>query len=139
MVTIHYDQWFLIERQFLFGNEAINPSYINLATHIWEDMRYDKSTTDLIDFPGEYDIRGITIQCFLGNQDKLNYLINYAWDVFAIIQSPDVLENNTDLAVAKTWLYTSENVVEKIDQLELEWDKIKLENPETTVETSEEA
>lgn len=129
MISTHYDHWFIIDNKFCFGDEAINPKCINLATHIGADMRYHKVEGELIDFPGEYDIRDISIQCFLWNQDKLNYLINHAGDVFAIIQSPDVLENNTDLATAQTRLYMADNVAEKIDQLELEWEKIKLEIP----------
>lgn len=132
MISVHYDQWFIIAKTFLFGNEHLNPKYINLATHIGEDMRYQKVGAELVDFPGEYDINGVSIQCFLGNQNKLNYLINHKNDTFAIIQSADVLENNTDLATAKVWLYTTDNVLEKIDQLELEWEKTKLETPEIT-------
>ena len=123
----------MIENKFVFGNEASDPAYINLATHIGADMRYKKPDAELIDFPGEYDIQGITIQCFLGSQDKLNYLINYQGENFAIIQSPDVLENNTDLATTQTWFYTADNVAEKIDQLELEGEKTKLEAADDTI------
>jgi len=130
MISTYYNWWFLIENKFIFGNEASDPAYINLATHIGTDMRYTKHDAELIDYPGEYDIQGITIQCFLGNQDKLNYLINYNGENFAVIQSPDVLENNTDLATTQTWFYTADNVAEKIDQLELEGEKTKLESHE---------
>lgn len=131
MVHVDYKNGFIIEHKFLFGNEALDKDYINLATHIWEDMKYQKTEADLIDFPGEYDIHGISIQCFVGNQNKLNYLINYAGDVFAIIQNAEVLENTTDFWSAQTRLYTADNIAEKFDQLELEWDRIKLETPET--------
>lgn len=138
MISLHYDQWFIIAKTFFFSNEAPNPKYINLATHIGEDMKYQKFDYDLVDFPGEYDIRGISIQCFLWNQNKLNYLINHKEQTFAIIQSADVLENNTDLATAKIWFYTTDNVVEKIDQLELEGEKTKLETPELSEEPTAE-
>ncbi|MEI6426050.1 MAG: hypothetical protein WCO66_01720 [Candidatus Absconditabacteria bacterium] len=133
MISIPYASGFLIENKFLFGNEAADAAYINLATHLGEEMRYTKSDIKLIDYPGEYDIQGITLQCFLGNQNKLNYLINYNGEIFSIIQSPDVLENNTDLATTQTWFYTADNVAEKIDQLELEGEKTKLEAPEDVV------
>jgi len=136
MISVQHNWWFLIENKFIFGNEASEPNYINLATHIGADMRYNKPDAE----PGEYDIQGITIQCFLGNQEKLNYLINYNGENFAIIQSPDVLENNTDLATAKTWFYTADNVAEKIDQLELEWEQKKLQAAEEiTEDTAEDA
>jgi hypothetical protein len=41
-----------------------------------EDMRYEKVPYQLIDYPGEYDIQGISIQCFLGADKKLNYVID---------------------------------------------------------------
>jgi hypothetical protein len=57
MVHVNYKNGFVIEHKFLFGNEALDPNYINLATHIGEDMRYQKVNAELIDFPGEYDIQ----------------------------------------------------------------------------------
>ncbi|MBP7061831.1 hypothetical protein KBA84_03300 [Patescibacteria group bacterium] len=47
-------------------------------------------------------------------------------DVYAIIQSPLVLEND-DFADVKTIIYTDDGVANKIEQLELEVEKIKLE------------
>ena len=130
MIHIDYANGFIIDHAFLFGNESLDPAYINLATHCGADMRYVKPEANFVDFPGEYDFHGISIQAFVGNQDKLNYLINHQGTVFALIQNPEVLENTSDLGSAQVWLYTTDNVAEKIDQLELEGEKIKLEAPE---------
>jgi hypothetical protein len=49
---------------------------INLSAVIGVDTRYQKLDHQLIDYPGEYDINGIGIKCFLGKGDKLNYVID---------------------------------------------------------------
>jgi hypothetical protein len=59
-----------------YGYQEPNPKYINLAQVMGDDMRYDKVPYQLVDYPGEYDIQGITIQCFLGADKKLNYVID---------------------------------------------------------------
>jgi hypothetical protein len=45
----------------------------------------------------------------------------------AIVQSPEVLEQNTELSAAQVWLYTDDLVSSKLDQLELEGERIKLQ------------
>jgi len=59
-----------------YGYQEPNAKYINLAQTIGDDMRYESPSYPLIDYPGEYDIHGIGIQCFLGKDDKLNYIID---------------------------------------------------------------
>lgn len=117
---------FLLDNKLLLGATEGNNKYINLAKTIGEDMRYQKFDYALIDYPGEYDIDGITIQCFLGKNDLLNYLIAYNNKRIAVLQSPDVLENTTDFAVAQEWIYTDDAVLAKLEQLEVEGEKIKL-------------
>jgi len=53
---------------------------------------------------------------------------------FWVIQSPDILESD-EIQNMEYWLYTNDSVEKKIDQLELEWEKIKLEES-TTVNDS---
>ncbi len=85
-----------------------------------EDMRYTKHDYTLIDYPGEYDIQGITIQCFLGKNNLLNYLIFHKDKRFALLQSPEILESTTEFAVAQEWLYTDDVILAKLEQLEIE-------------------
>ncbi|AHB40978.1 TPA: hypothetical protein DIC40_08355 [Patescibacteria group bacterium] len=117
---------FLLDNKLLLGASEGNNKYINLATTIGEDMRYQKLDYALVDYPGEYDIEETTIQCFLGKNNLLNYLISYNNKRIAVLQSPDVLENTTDFAVAQEWIYTDDSVLAKLEQLEVEGEKIKL-------------
>lgn len=121
------NEWFLLDKKLLFGANEPDNKYINLAKTIWEDMRYQKLEYELVDYPGEYDIKDITIQVFLGNNNLLNYLIVYGNKRIALIQSPEILENTTDFAVAQEWIYTDDSVLAKLEQLEVEWKKMRLD------------
>lgn len=118
--------WFLLDNTILFGSSQPENSYINLTKTIGEDMRYQKLDYTLVDYPGEYDIKDVSIQCFLGKNNLLNYLIVYENKRIALLQSPDILENTTDFAVAQEWIYTDDTVLAKLEQLEVEGEKIKL-------------
>lgn len=128
MTTIAvFNDWFLLDKKLLFGASQPEIKYINLAKTIGEDMRYQKIDYALVDYPGEYDIKDITIQCFLWKNDLLNYYIVYGNKRIALLQSPDVLENTTDFAMAQEWIYTEDSVLAKLEQLEVEWKMMKLE------------
>jgi len=90
-------------------------------------MRYQKIDYALVDYPGEYDIQDVTIQCFLGKNDLLNYLIVYGNKRIALLQSPDILESTSDFAIAQEWIYTDDSVLAKLEQLEVEGERIKLQ------------
>lgn len=117
---------FIIEKKFLYGGTEPDKKMINLLLTIGVDTRYQKVDYDLIDYPGEYDIQDISIKCFVGKWDKLNYVISMHGKTIGIFQSPEVLEND-EVGVVNTWLYTDDRVAKKLDQLELEGEKIKLE------------
>lgn len=76
MVKVSYKNGFLLEGKLLFGFEQADDKYINLALEPGEDMRYEKLPYELVDYPGEYDIQGIGIECYLGMNNKLNYIIS---------------------------------------------------------------
>jgi len=127
MTTIStVNDWFLLDNKFLFGSTESDNKYINLTKSIWDDMRYQKLDYTLVDYPGEYDVEWNTIRCFVGRNDLLNYLIFWGNKRIALIQSPDILENTTEFAVAQEWLYTDDAVLAKLEQLEVEGEKIKL-------------
>ncbi|HCB51651.1 TPA: hypothetical protein DEP21_03695 [Patescibacteria group bacterium] len=126
MISIVNENGFIIENKLIFGAQEANSNFINLAISLGEDMRYQKLDYTLVDYPGEYDIKGCMIQCFLGNGDKLSYLINLDGQRIALLQTPDVLESSTELSSAQTFLYTDDVVANKMEQLELDGEKIKL-------------
>ena len=131
---------YLIENKFLYSFSQPNWKYINLGVVIWDDMTYDKIDYNIINFPWEYDIKWNRIICLVWKDNKLNYLVFMKQKKFWIIQSPDILESD-EIQNMEYWLYTNDSVEKKIDQLELEWEKIKLEesskvNDSTLAETA---
>ena len=119
------DNWILIENKFLFNPTEVEMWMINLMPKIWEEMAYDRWNLLSIDFPGEYDIAGAFIKVFTWNGDKLNFLVTYEWASFGVIQSPEVLELE-EVCDMNTWIFPDESVSKKLDQLEMEWDRINL-------------
>jgi hypothetical protein len=125
MVKVKFKNGFLIENKLLFGFESPDAKYINLALEPGDDMRYDKLDYELIDYPGEYDVQDIGIDCFLGANNKLNYVLTINNKKIGIIQSADVLDLN-EVGEVGYRLYQDEKIANKIDQLELEGEKQKL-------------
>jgi len=125
MVNVKCKNGFLIESKLLFGFETADPKYINLALEPGSDMRYEKLEYALVDYPGEYDIQWIGIECFLGANNKLNYIITLENKKIGIIQSADVLDLD-EVGEVKVRLYQDDKIANKIDQLELEGEKQKI-------------
>lgn len=119
------ENWILIEKRFLFNPNEIEMWIINLLPIIWEEMAYDRGSLLSIDFPGEYDIGWALIKVFLWNWNKLNFLITHKDIKFWIIQSPEVLELD-EVCDMDTWIFPDVSVEKKLDQLEMEWDRINL-------------
>ena len=92
---------------------------------IWEEMAYDRGNLLSIDFPGEYDIWWALIKVFAWTWDNLNFLITHEWASFAIIQSPEILELD-EVCDMDTWIFTNGSVAKKLDQLEMEWNRINI-------------
>ena len=117
--------WILLENKFLFNPTEIEVGIINLMPTIWEEMAYDRWNLLSIDFPGEYDIGWAFIKVYAWNWNKLNFLVTYEWNTFWVIQSPEVLELD-EVCDMNTWIFPDESVAKKLDQLEMEGDRINL-------------
>lgn len=115
----------LIEKKVMFGATVPGDKYINLAIEKWEDVDYVELPYKLINYPGEYDINGVFIKCFVDKKNMLNYLITIGEDKVGIIQNAKILDKD-EVSNMDLWLYTDEKVENKINQLELEGDKEKI-------------
>lgn len=124
-VQIRIDGGFQIEKSLFFGYAYAHNGLINLASEMGADMRYNEGEICIVDYPGEYDIRDWTIKAFVGQNAKLNYLIQGNGKKFWIIQFSDVLELE-EVDGMDTWLYLGESIEKKLDQLELEGERINL-------------
>ncbi len=116
---------YLIENMFIFGNEVWDDKYLILKPHANADDILATMKKGTIDFPGEYDINTVFIKAVLGKKNEMNYFIKTKNKSFAIIQSPEVLEQD-DLLNVQHRIVTHEKVANKIDQLELEGEKIDI-------------
>lgn len=125
MKICSFDSGYLIDNKFLFSAQNIDITKINLVPVIGQDI-LEREENSLIDFPWEYDVKWSFIKVIVGKDDKLNYLVKTKEISFAIIQTPSVLERD-DVDNMDFWLFTDPRVESKIDQLELEWNKIFLD------------
>ena len=126
MVNIKLEsEWYLIENKILFGASIPNKEYINLATEIWEDIVIEKLPYSIVEYPGEYDIDGVFIRSFWSKDGKLNYIITINNKTIGLVQSAKILEED-DVRSWDAWLYLDDAVEKKLEQLELEWKKFKL-------------
>lgn len=130
------DDAYIIENSFLYSFKQPNKKYINLDVSVWDDMNYEQSDFNIINYPWEYDIDWKRIICLLWKDNKLNYLLFVNGKKIWIIQSPEILESD-EVEDMESRLYTNVSVEKKIDQLELEWEKVKLE-AETLSQQAEE-
>lgn len=128
MKICSFDSGYLINDKFLFSAQNVDIKKINLFADLGEDI-LQREDSNVIDFPGEYDIKGTFFKVIVGKDNKLNYLVKTKEVTFAIIQTPAVLERD-DVNDMDFWLFTDQRVESKIDQLELEWDKIFLDGSE---------
>lgn len=98
---------------------------VNLMPITGEIMAYDRWNLTTIDFPWEYDIDDLMIKVFAWKGDKLNFLVIDDKISFGIIQSPEVLELD-DVEGMDLRFFFDETVSKKLDQLEMEGEKINL-------------
>jgi hypothetical protein len=86
-------------------------------------MRYGQQDISVVDFPGEYDIRGHVVTCY-ATDDQLHYIITADDTRYAIIQNAGVISKETfdqiDVRVV-----TDEALKIEIERQELEG-KVKL-------------
>jgi hypothetical protein len=136
MVKIKLESgWFLIENKILFWASVPNKDYINLAFDVGEDIVIEKAPYSIIEYPWEYDMEWIVIKVFSSKDGKLNYVITKKDKKIAIIQTPKILEED-EINNMYARLYMDDAVEKKLDQLELDWKKFKLDSTGWTLQVS---
>ncbi len=120
------DNGFLIDEVFAYGCDNNYPQYINLKKTIWDEMNYKKSEEIIIDFPWEYDVRGLGIEV-IEEKDLLHFIISKEDLRFAIISHKKALSNENVNETITSWILTDEALKEHLEKNELEWDIFILE------------
>lgn len=116
----------IIEDKVVFCNDFCaedNTKYIILRKTINTDF-LDNNAKE-INFPWEYDIKGTSVVSVEAKNGTLGYIVKM-WDIkFAIIQHKSMLEFD-DIEESKYLIFFDESISEKIDQMELDGQKINI-------------
>jgi hypothetical protein len=81
-------------------------------------MRYGPEHVNKVDYPGEYDLQGISVTC-MDVGDKLHYLIRYDNKQVALLQNQLVLERENFEGVTHR-ICNDETTRDEIQTLELD-------------------
>ena len=120
-----YNNWYVINKKiYIMTDGKPEKAYISLALQTWDDMHYGDHDLNFIDYPGEYDIQGISFNVSAGKGGELNYLIDDGSKTYAFAQTEDAL-NDEDFN-ADYWLFTNQHIAKMLDKMELEGEKVDL-------------
>ena len=114
-----------ITEDIIFDPQEVEVGIINLKPLLGAEMAYDRGNILSIDFPGEYDINGFLITAYVGAGEKMNYLISSTEGKIWLIQSPEILELD-EMCDMDIRLFADEAVNKKLDQLEMEGERINI-------------
>ena len=119
------EAWYLINNHvYIAADGQRDMKYVNLALQTGPDMQYGNHDLSYIEYPGEYDVKGMFIKVFSGKGGELNYLVQDGNKSYAFVQTEDALSN--DEFTAQTWVFTNPHIAKTLDKMELEWEKIDL-------------
>lgn len=119
------EDWYQIDEELFFSVNSYQKDKINLAFEKWEDVTFWKNEFFLINYPWEYDKDDIFFKVYSSKEWNLNYIIKKDWKKIVLISSEDILEDQ-EIEWVDYWIYLDENVAKKLNEMELEWEKISL-------------
>lgn len=134
MVSIKKDQWvvrigdklvFLLDNT-VDGKDELR-EHVVLMPMVGEDMTYE---TDIkqIDYPGEYEIQGITIKAWADAHGLLSYVLWVGKYSIVLVQSKQFLESEDDLPEdIYRWIFTTTALRDYRQKCEFEWEYVDLE------------
>jgi len=123
-----------IGEKFYFGPEVMDDR-VSLSLTKGDIMKYGEETHMHIDFPGEYDVKGVSIVCIDSN-DRLHYMVHGEWLSFCVAQHRGLLDAK-NLWEAETWLVTDESIKSQLESMEMEGKVIVLGAEEESEEAAE--
>lgn len=94
---------------------------VTLSKTKWDIMNYGAWDTNVVSFPGEYDIAWLSVKC-IDAGDMLHYVLHFednSW--VAILQSSAALEKESIDGI-NTRYVADESIQKEIENLELEWE-----------------
>jgi hypothetical protein len=90
---------------------------LKLAKLIWPDMHYQSQGMTLIDYPGEYELNGYTIEVISDSEWTLNYVIATGEDHIWYVQNSKLVTNRI-FADVTDWVCDRDDVIAAIEKLD---------------------
>lgn len=108
----------IINDLFIIANDATQESsMLVLAKKIWPDMHYQSQGMKLVDYPGEYELNGYTIEVISDSEWLLNYVINTGEQHIWYVQNSKLI-NNRIFADVSDWICDRDDVIIAIEKLD---------------------
>ena len=132
-ITPHGEGWFIDER-FYFGPEVVD-NRVSLSTSKGDIMKYGADAHMHIDFPGEYDVKGVSIVC-IESSERLHFMVHGEWHSFCLAQHRSLLDSK-DLEEVDTWIVTDASIKSQLEAMEMEGEVVVLGAEEESEEAVE--
>lgn len=116
-ITKTTDGYLIGKELLILTTDEPQKELINLCLHKGEIMRYGKSWVRVVDFPGEYEMWGISIACFESG-GELHYLFRMEDEQIAIIRNTAVLEQESFDGIHQ-WICKDKACGDAVENLEL--------------------
>ena len=109
----------------LYFGDDVQDGLITLSLKKSEIMNYGQGNTNVVSFPGEYDIEDISIKC-IDAGDMLHYIIYVDETRIALLQSSAALEKENILGIDQ-WFVADESIKKEIENMEMDGDIMVME------------
>jgi len=108
----------IINDLFVISNDAAQESdMLVLSKKIWPDMHYQSQGMKLVDYPGEYELNGYTIEVISDSEWLLNYVIATGDQHIWYVQNPKLVTNRI-FADVSDWICDRDDVIIAIEKLD---------------------
>ncbi len=137
MTTITVQEWwYLINKKFYYGPEAIESKLIQLVTTKWEAMRYWTTNNNIVSFPWEYDIDGENVRCWEA-KNQLSFLVRSGKKSMALLSNKEVLEIWSFDDVDEFYC-AEQSIIDEIERMDMWWEAKLFAGEEKAAETAKE-
>ncbi len=115
--TLNWSDIIINELFVITSDVAQDTELLKLAKKIWPDMHYQSQGMKLIDYPGEYELNGYTIEVISDSEWTLNYVIATGEDHIWYVQNSKLVTNRI-FADVTDWICDRDDVIAAIEKLD---------------------
>lgn len=113
-------QWtdIIINDKFVISSDTTQESTMMLlAKRVWPDMHYQSQGMKLVDYPGEYELDGYTIEVIWDSDGLLNYMITTQDEHIWYVQNHKLVTNRI-FAEVSDWICDNDDIITAIEKLD---------------------